>query len=109
MSHQILPEHIRASLAQYPEHQECTCLSCGYSGLMGVYKEEDKISWTKSIAIFSVIIGLLALYDFMQEMKGQSKLPWWVIPLVGLGIGAYTSRKRIYLACPNCNAVLKMK
>jgi len=104
MNHQILPEHIRASLAQYSEHQECTCLSCGYSGLMGVHKKEQKINNKNALLIFAVIMGLLVFYSL-----AVTKLPWWIGIIVGLGIGAYSSMEQIYLACPNCNAVLKIK
>ncbi|MBA5606791.1 hypothetical protein H3H36_15650 [Duganella sp. FT3S] len=109
MSHQILPEHIRASLAQYSEHQECTCLSCGYSGLMGVHRKEDKVSNKKAIIIFCVVMGILSLYSLQQQMKGQPIISFWFMLIVGCGIGAYWSRKQIYLACPNCNTELKVK
>ncbi|MCK0915074.1 hypothetical protein [Acinetobacter pittii] len=36
MDTNILPEHIRANLKQYESHHQCTCLECGYQGLMGV-------------------------------------------------------------------------
>jgi len=109
MNHQILPEHIRASLAQYSKHQQCTCLECGYSGLMGLHREEDKINGKKTIVIWLLIMGILSLYSFAQQMKGQPIVPWWFMLIVSLGIAAYTSRKDVFLACPNCNTELKVK
>jgi hypothetical protein len=109
MSHEILPEHIRASLSQYSKHQQCTCLHCGYSGLMGVHREEDKISKNKGWVIFSVSVGLFIFYDVYLEMKGLPLLPWWLPIIVVIILSVFqASQKQIYLACPNCNSELKV-
>lgn len=110
MSHQILPEHIRANLAQYSKHQQCTCLHCGYSGLMGVHREEETVSNSKATGIFCVIAGIFILCDIYLAMKEQSLLPWWILIIFFVCISVYqVSSKQVYLACPNCNSELKVK
>lgn len=109
MSHQILPEHIRNSLAQYEKHQQCTCLHCGYSGLMGITREEKKVSNTKGIIILICFLSPLALYSYAQQLAGKPIVPWWLGLLVGVGVAAYSMRTQDYLACPNCNIELKVK
>lgn len=105
-----MPEHIRASLAQYSKHQQCTCLECGYSGLMGVHREADTVSNSKAAAIFGVITALFILYDIYLALKGFSLLPWWILVIVFFCVSAYQLiTKQVYLACPNCNLELKVK
>jgi hypothetical protein len=109
MNHQILPEHIRASLAKYNKYQQCTCLACGYSGQMGVHREENKVGNTKGWIIILSILGILALISIQQQMAGKPIIPFWFMGLVGIGLGIYSSRKNIYVICPNCNSELEIK
>jgi hypothetical protein len=109
MSHQILPEHIRASLAQYSKHQQCTCLHCGYSGLMGVHREEENVSNSKATKIYAIILTPIILWDLYLAMKGLPLLPWWIILIVMIGVMIYqVISKQVYLTCPNCNTELKI-
>jgi hypothetical protein len=105
--HQIFPEHIRASLAQYSEHRNCTCLQCGYSGMMGVHRKERKYSRSKIIIAAVVVFGVLIMLELNREMKGSTEfLPWWAYALLGAGFAAFDMARSVYPARPNCNTEL---
>lgn len=106
----VLPEHIRASLAQYSEHKQCTCLHCGYSGLMGVSRKERKHNRTKTIMAAGVVFGVIIMLELSSQMKGgPGIIPWWLGLTLGIGFAAYDSVQTSYLACPNCNTELLPK
>jgi hypothetical protein len=103
---EILPEHIRASLAHYSAHRQCTCMQCGYVGLMGVHRIENKHSNAQQL---KMAVGALAVFAgilFICLSMGIISFPWWL----GLGFAVViyllTSTKNTYLACPNCNTEL---
>lgn len=103
----VLPEHIRASLAQYSEHKQCTCLHCGYSGLMGVSRKERKHNRTKTIITVGAILGVIMMLEMSSQMKGgPGIIPWWLGPLLGASAVIYDGVQTSYLACPNCNTEL---
>ena len=105
----MLPEHVRANLAKYSEHENLTCLECGYSGLMGVAQKTDRVSpkkfWTYSI----IALAILGFIDIVLSMKGASILPLWLHAIVGLGVAIFTMGSVKTYECPNCNAALAKK
>lgn len=106
---QVLPEHIRASLAQYAEHRQCTCLHCGYSGLMGVHRKAPKFNRASVYTFGGLALGVLVLLDIRAEMKGgSSSVPFWIYALIAIGTAAFEMMKTIFLACPNCNTELRI-
>lgn len=106
-THQIFPEHIRASLAQYSEHRSCTCLQCGYSGMMGIHRKVRKYSRSKIILTAIVTFGVLIILELNREIKGASQfLPGWVYALLGAVFAAFDIARSVYLTCPNCNTEL---
>jgi hypothetical protein len=87
-----IPARIRQNLKRHEEHRGCTCLDCGYSGLMGVKKHMVPwygSYWTASLALVAAFIS------------GWYMLVW-AIPLVLMGRFA----ERYLLACPSCNTEL---
>lgn len=68
----VLPEHIRASLSKYNEHEQLTCLECGYSGLMGVSKKVDRVSKAKSWTIIGSVVAILALVGLYRTTMGMN-------------------------------------
>lgn len=108
-THQIFPEHIRASLAQYSEHRNCTCLQCGYSGMMGVHRKIRKYSRPKIILTAALVFGVIFMLDISSQLKGQPGIiPWWICLLLGAGFAAFDMAQSLYLACPNCNTELHL-
>lgn len=108
-THQIFPEHIRASLAQYSQHRNCTCLQCGYSGMMGVHRKVRKHNRSKIIMAAVVAFGFLFMQEISNQLKGRSGFaPWWIYALLGAGFAAFDMAQSVYLACPNCNTELYM-
>lgn len=105
----VWPEHIRASLSKYNEHEQLTCLECGYSGLMGVSKKVDRVSKAKSWAFMGSVIGILALIELYRTMKGYETFPWWVHLSVGAIAAFFTLGSIKTYECPNCNKELNRK
>ena len=81
----VLPEHVRANLAKYSEHEQLTCLECGYVGMMGVAQKTDRVSSKKSLTYLIIALAILGFIDIALSMKGASILPLWLHAFVGLG------------------------
>nr|WP_314625445.1 hypothetical protein [uncultured Janthinobacterium sp.] len=102
----VLPEHVRANLAKYSEHEQLTCLACGYVGMMGVAQKTDRVSSKKSLIYLIIALAILGFVDIVLSMKGASILPLWLHAIVGLGVAILTTRSVKTYECPNCNAAL---
>ena len=110
----VLPEKIRLNLAKCQNHQQMTCLECGYSGLMGVYREVRH--WRKPIVVVAVIYFSLALYASFLSGANEALdvvatlvfllFPSWVNYLVGAFIFLTISTKTQMFLCPNCEREL---
>jgi hypothetical protein len=100
---EILPEHIRANLARYRVHRQCACMQCGYVGLMGVHREENKYSSAQFFKITSGAIAVFAVILVISALSGSAGFPWWLGLSVGAVIAFSLGGKNTYLACPNCN------
>ena len=87
----VLPEHVRANLAKYSEHEQLTCLECGYVGMMGVAQKTDRVSSKKSLTYLVIALAILVFIDIVLSMKGASILPWWLHAIVGLGVAIFTT------------------
>lgn len=105
----VLPEHIRASLSKYSEHEQLTCLECGYSGLMGVSKKIDRVSKAKSWTIIGSVVAILALVGLYRTTKGYELFPWWVNFGIGVVAASFTLGSIKTYECPNCNKELNRK
>jgi hypothetical protein len=106
---EILPEHIRANLATYQKHQACTCLQCGYVGMMGVHTSEQKFSNALAIGVGVVLIGLLIMIDIKLKLTNQPGLSvFWYLAAGGIG-ALITYPRKVVLACPNCNSGVLVK
>lgn len=105
---EILPEHIRASLAHYEKHRQCTCLQCGYTGLMGVHRTTKKVSIKTAGIVLAVLLGASIFMDAMRQLSG-APFPTWLGWIVGIGFVVWALQENIYLACPNCNTELLVK
>ncbi|MGK5017045.1 hypothetical protein [Janthinobacterium sp. HLS12-2] len=105
----VLPEHVRANLAKYSEHEQLTCLECGYVGMMGVAQKTDRVSSKKSLTYLVIALAILVFIDIVLSMKGASILPWWLHAIVGLGVAIFTTGSVKTYECPNCNAALGKK
>lgn len=105
----VLPEHIRASLAKYSEHEQLTCLECGYSGLMGVAHKTDRVPQKKFWLYMLTTLGIIAMIDISLTMQGAAILPWWLHLGAGLGVALFTAGSIKTYECPNCNAALNRK
>lgn len=105
----VLPEKIRSNLSRYEKHDTGLCLHCGYSGLMGVHKTERKNNRSKTIAIGLSIFSLFILLDISSQMANRETIAWWIYGIAGICLAFYDSRKKIYLACANCNAEIIQK
>jgi len=87
----ILPDHIRASLAQYAEHKTATCLACGYYGPMGVVKGTARASWWLSWPVLIILclsgVGLVVLIilALLRELSKEHSV-----------------------VCPNCGRTLRV-
>lgn len=105
----ILPEHIRASLAKYTEHTNITCLECGYVGLMGIKSKTKKTSTTKKVTYSFLFVGIIFVINVYLTIKGASILPLW-ISLLGACILVFILGGDINIfECPNCSAKLSEK
>lgn len=102
----VLPEHIRGSLSKYNEHEQLTCLECGYSGLMGVSRKVDRVSKAKSWTFIGSVIAILALVGLYRMTKGYELLPWWVNFGIGAVAAFFTLGSIKTYECPNCNKEL---
>lgn len=99
----ILPEHIRISLGKYENHQNLTCLECGYSGLMGVKEIKNKTSIKQDIPKIIMLLAVIAtILLFIYPV------PWWLV-LLGTFIYLIITVKTVtILECPNCqNELIK--
>lgn len=90
-----IPPHIRESLKQFDDHEELTCLECGYSGLMGV--KENIIPWYATW--WSIIFLIVAFAPF-----GGSGIVFGFI----LGVLRQVVTKSI-VVCPSCKSELMTK
>lgn len=102
----ILPEHIRESLAKYTTHENITCLQCGYSGLMGVKGEKDMVSGSSWAIKFFSLLAVFGIVLYIAREQFGFSFPWW------LGFAAAVvfhflikNTKKIY-DCPNCQSEL---
>ncbi|HCA5292490.1 TPA: hypothetical protein MW255_001058 [Acinetobacter baumannii] len=92
MESNILPEHIRANLKLYESHHTCTCLECGYQGLMGV-KQIIFPWWATWWALF---VGLILVLFF-------SGFNYFICFLFGIFWGVFRKNSTsAILFCPNC-------
>lgn len=105
----VLPEHVRASLAKYSEHEQLTCLECGYSGLMGVAQKTDRVPQKKFWMYMTIAVTIMLLIDVMLTMQGAAIIPWWLHILVGMGVAIFTAGSIKIYECPNCSAALSRK
>ena len=105
----FLPEHVRANLAKYSEHEQPTCLECGYSGLMGVAEKKDRVPQKKFWAYLITTVTIIALINIALVMQGGTTLPWWVWVPASLGVVVFTAGSIETYECPNCNAALTRK
>ena len=88
-------------LRKYESHEEVQlCLECGYSGLMGLVREEIPwfVSWWILIPVFLILGGSLGGYGLIGAF----------IAGVVLQIIRSAYRKRI-VVCPKCKNSLTLK
>ncbi len=98
MEHKILPEHIRANLKQYEGHHGCTCLECGYQGLMGVKQIVLPwwATWWAFLAGFVVVFTVSGFNIFIGLIYG---FIWGLLRRNNTGA---------ILCCPNCKNDLEI-
>lgn len=89
---------IAQRLKPYKELQYCTCLECGYSGLMGVIRYKNGI--IKRIVIPLIVCFIVG--GFMRSFIGGFIAGIIVTVIVNLLLG---NHKRV-LFCPNCQKTI---
>lgn len=96
----LIDPKIAENLKQYTKHKECTCLECGYEGLMGVVKPvlpvyiriPLKISL---VIIITIVYSLLGKDIFVLLALGAIIAPLWI------------KLDKHYLFCPSCQQMIK--
>jgi|GEM_PF-2002404 len=131
----VLPENIRKNLAKFTEHQQLTCLECGYSGLMGVVRTKRKVMFGK--LVWPMVIAFLVLSQYwwfmMHTESGQMAMmrhlsfpddypvmvgvdlmveaifghtSGWVWVMAGALFVGLLVKQRVYFQCPHCEKEL---
>lgn len=98
----ILPPKIRSSLAQYTAHENCTCLECGYIGLMGVH--EGKTITRVKLIVFGVSF-IIAVIAWNVTFPSARFSFWWIL-IPALVTGLFARYEPKFLHCPNCDTDL---
>lgn len=91
-----VPEPILESLRQFNKHTNCTCLHCGYVGLMGI--KEEIVPWYASWWTF-----LAACVIALPFVSAYAVIVGCVFAVI-----RFTSLRKLIL-CPNCKTDLIIK
>jgi len=87
-------------LKKYDQQENCSCLKCGYTGLMGIVGISKKISL---IMILYFVVGfLMTYYCYINR--------WYIWLLIGwapLALKIITRPK--ILQCPECGTIVEVK
>lgn len=94
---------ILSELHKYKEHEECTCLECGYSGLMGVDKHQLPV-WLRIILYMAAVPGALFIYS---ATGGGSLSAIFAVVCIAMPASSFISKR--YLRCPSCGELLNRK
>jgi hypothetical protein len=91
-----IPQEIRDDLKNYPNHQNVSCLECGYSGIMGIVKSIPPwwASWP-TILIFILCFAIIAPLRW-----GIALSPVLILTRI------FGWSNKIYVSCPKCKKVL---
>lgn len=85
-------------LKTYKKLKECTCLECGYSGLMGIVRYKNSFEKRFLIPLIPVFIVAFITYAI--------KLPFWgsliAVAVTWLVMDAVLGNDKKVLYCPNC-------
>lgn len=97
-----IPPEILKNLNMYTGTRQCTCLKCGYIGLMGVVKE--LIPWYASIPFALILAWGLGIVMSL----------FWAPWIVGLAVaiivwGIRYNTAKVILCCPSCEIRLNCK
>ena len=90
-----IQEDIRKSLKAFDEHENVTCLECGYNGLMGI--KANVIPWYVSWWAIAFIVFAFAIFGGVGFVLGLC-----------LGFLRFTLKSHV-VVCPNCCAEGKPK
>lgn len=102
----VIPEKIRKNLANCKSHVTTTCLECGYTGLIGITRTDERYRYL-------VVAGMALYFAWMfivvawGSQWGQYISWWWTIPCFVLG--AFVKQRTNILLCPNCEKELVQK
>ena len=87
---------ITQRLKPYKKLKQCTCLDCGYTGLMGVVRKQKMPIGTR---VFSILIYAIAL-GILYGLFGMSIVTFLLLGVV-IGIVDFVLEKKV-LFCPSC-------
>jgi DNA-directed RNA polymerase subunit RPC12/RpoP len=102
----MIPDKIRESLKAFKEHEQTTCLGCGYSGLMGVKKKVKP--WYFRGCMPYVLAIACALFIELHLFGDLGEVGRWAaVAIFGIGYGlASVVNTKTFVHCPNCDKEL---
>lgn len=102
----VIPERIRKNLAKCQRHVTTTCLECGYAGLVGITRTDERYRYLV-VAAMALFFAWMFIVIIWGNQWGQYISWWWMIPSVALGV--FAKKRTDVLLCPNCEKELSIK
>lgn len=102
----VIPEKIRKNLANCQSHVKTTCLECGYAGLIGITRTDERYRYLVVAAMVLYFAWMIIVVAWGSQW-GQYISWWWTIPCFVLG--AFAKQRTNILLCPNCEKELVQK
>lgn len=94
-------QEMMQKLKRFKELKKCTCLECGYSGLMGVVKEQELSKKDKKTIWTTRIVAILV---FLFILPGSFLFGLILGGILGcICVAVESSCKKKILFCPSCD------
>ncbi len=98
----LLDPKVVENLKKYENYEKCTCLECGYEGMMGV--GEPTVKAYVRIPI-NIVLTVSAMLIFLFSAKSIIN----IVLILAVVVPILIKLNKHYLYCPNCGKKLKKR